>query len=490
MSKFFLIIFCFFYCFNCFSDDLPGLYKTYLNPNLFDLRGFLDWKLIEKHLKASQQKNTKVNYYNVEKVKNLFVIQGFDTYQENEELYQSRKGVLKGIGSLIPSLRIGISPGSLPSSLNNFVSGLLGFLIPYNWFQWLEARQFYEARRYTFLNTLLDKQSLAEVLYYKIHLAKSDYEIASFFKLRVKELVDHFKLERSEYPKLNKIDPLLLSLLEVLTVDMNSKVFASRKEVLTILPSLAVEMGIKKSTGHVDIERIILPDVASLSFLDIDEMTEQAKKNSLELKSLNSLLKAAKYTKSSKTSSFLSGAGPGADYRSFGLSFGVDSVADVQIAKSDLQLIKIKIEKTTALLDQVVSSLVFLYNESIRDYQSIVGEKGDFSIVYEGLKTTLDSHNETGRIETDVHQIDFLFNTLRRMNMIKHNILIYKTLIDRYLVTDRLKKVMEVLPVTKELERLKSWAAERPEKEKKEREKRKKKERKNKRRGKYNKRRG
>ena len=126
----------------------------------------------------------------------------------------------------------------------------------------------------------------------------------------------------------------------------------------------------------------------------------------------------------------------------------------------------------------MVSSLVFLYNESVRDYRTIVGEYGDYAIVYKGLKDSIEEHNKTGELVTDVHQVEFLFYTMKRMNALKHNILIYKTLIERYLVKKSLEEILKMLPVSKELDRLKKWAAERPEREKKEEEKRKTKEKK------------
>ena len=154
---------------------------TFLRPNHFNFRNFYNWDLVKNHLESSGQKNTKVSYLDLAKVRSLYTTNGFDVYEEVQELYKLRKGVLKSINSLVPSINIRVSADSLPSSFNSFVSGLLSFLLPSNWFSWLEAKQFYNARRYTFLNTILDKYSLAEVLYYNIHLIKSDFELASFF---------------------------------------------------------------------------------------------------------------------------------------------------------------------------------------------------------------------------------------------------------------------------------------------------------------------
>ena len=45
-----------------------------------------------------------------------------------------------------------------------------------------------------------------------------------------------------------------------------------------------------------------------------------------------------------------------------------------------------------------------------------------------------------------------------RLNQIKHDILVYHTLIDRYLVRNRLDRMLKIFPVKEELTRLKSWA--------------------------------
>lgn len=455
MVKNLLVLFCFLTtCFSFASSSSRGD----LNPDLFRMDDYSNWNIVEDHLIKTGQRKAHVDYYNLNQVKNLYITRGFEIYKGLQSLYNSKKAVLKKIGHIVPSLHVKLAPDDLPSTVGGIVSGLLGFLIPFNWFKWLEAKQFYDARRYDFLNTVLDKQSVAEVMYYKIHLLKSEYEITTFFKNKVEVMVDHFREDLETDPEGGGINKLVLGLFEGLVVELNSLVFESRRSALDTLPSLATEIGLSKNSGQLDIKKLSLPEVETLSYLDKDKLVKIAKDESLELKHLFYLLKGAKYTLAASSSSFFSGSDQGEDFRSFGLSFGLDRIADIQVSRSNLIRIKIQMRIAKSIIDQTVSSLVFLYNESIRDYKTIVGKNGDYAVVYRILKDTLEAHVENGGIQTDVHQVDFLFNTMKRMNFLKHNILIYKTLIDRYLVKSRLKQVMNSFPVTKELERLKIWA--------------------------------
>ena len=85
---------------------------------------------------------------------------------------------------------------------------------------------------------------------------------------------------------------------------MNSKVFSFSRDALTLIPSLAAEIGIKSKTAHFDIKRVALPKITSLEYLDCDDIVQQAKENSLELKSLDYMLRAAKYTRRKSIAGF------------------------------------------------------------------------------------------------------------------------------------------------------------------------------------------
>ena len=446
-----------FTCTQALGDkDLDAKFFGPIDLDLFLYTGQdVDWNIVAKRLEGTGK---VVRYYGVEQAFDLYIAQGFDTREGVEGLYQSRKRVLQRIGALAPRLNINFGP-SLPSGINDFTSNLLGFMIPFNWFKWMEAKQFYDARKYSYLNTLLDQSSFTKISYYRIHQAKIDYEIALFYKQRLTEMLDHYR-EDYESDQGGPIAMTSIEFLDSLNASVNGIMYEFRQEALASIPQLGTLMGFVEETGNIDIERLDLPKVGQLVALDKDAMIAEAKANSLELKSMEYLMKAAQYTLKATYASPLSTGDPNEDFRTFGLSFGIDNIANIQISESQIRLMEIQNERAVSLIDNIVTGLVFRYNESLDDYHAAVKKfESDNFKVQRALQNSIRYHNDGNGINFEPELIGIALATLLRINRIRHDLLIYKNLIDRYRVTPLIDELLDKLPINKELDALKEWAA-------------------------------
>ena len=425
----------------------------------------IDWNIVANRL---QDTGENVRYYGIHKAFDLYLKQGFDTREGVEGLYQSRKRVLMRIGALAPRLDINFG-SSLPMGINDFTSNLLGFVIPFNWFKWMEARQFYDARKNAYLNTLLDQSSFTQITYFRIHQAKIDYEISLFYKQRLTEMLTHFR-EEYEEDQNGPINITDVEFLDSLNAAVNGTMYELRQEALASIPQLGTLMGFIDKTGNIDIERLELPSMVQLSPLDKNKIIAKAKSNSLEIKSMEYMIKAAQYTLKAAIVSPLSTGEPDEDFRTFGLSFGLDNLANIQISESQIRLLEIQKERSISLIDNIVSNLVFRYNESLDDYHDAEKKlESDNFKVQRALQNSIRYHNQNNGIDFEPELIGIALATLLRINRIRHDLLIYKNLIDRYCVYPQLERLKQKLPVVKELEFLRDWATEetKPKKKKK-----------------------
>lgn len=381
----------------------------------------IDWNIVANRL---QDSGKQVRYYSIEKAFDLYLKQGFDTREGVEGLYQSRKRVLLRIGALAPRLNINFG-SSLPSGINDFTSNLLGFVIPFNWFKWMEARQFYDARKYAYLNTLLDQSSFTQITYFRIHQAKIDYEISLFYKQRLIQMLTHLREDYQEDQN-GPINITDIEFLDSLNAAVNGTMYELRQEALASIPQLGTLMGFVKETGNIDIERLELPNLSQLFPLDKDKIIAKAKINSLEILSMDYMISAAKYTLKAIVASPLSTGEPREDFRTFGLSFGLDNIANINISKSQIRLLEIQKERSLSLIDNIVSNLVFRYNESLDDYQDAEKKiKSDNFKVQRALKNSIRYHNQNNGIDFEPELIGIALSTLLRINRLRHDLVIY-----------------------------------------------------------------
>ena len=438
------------------AESIP--HSDPIDVDMFEHHTVFKWNLIEEHLISTNQHNQSVTYFDIKSIQQTQFRKGFGYLDNIEYLYQEKKKLHQSIGYILPRLQFLAGPESFPLQLLGFFGSVFGFLLPYNWYKLFEHKQYYEARKYAFLDMIMDQNMTSKILYYQVHHEKVAYNILLSFRDNLFSLTKHFY---KDYYKTQK--PQLLSSIELLESydsELMRKIFESRKYILQNTPNLGTILAFTHSTGHVDIKKISLPKIEHLQFYNKEQVIKNARERSLVLKQQKHLIKAAKHHINATIHGPLTGNDRGEEYHTFGISIGMDSLASIKISKSDLQLLKINYKKSKSILDQTLTQLIYVYNEHIRDLNDAISEEeSGIGKIKIALRHSIMNHNEGKEDSIDIHILEFYLETKLKINFILHEILILKTQIDRLLIEPLLDDLIKIPTVTKELKKLKKWAS-------------------------------
>ena len=442
-------------CCAALAEDLH--HDAPIEPDLFEQPMDLRWNLLEEHLKDTGQSNTSVSYFDLDDIYDIQFNRGFPLLKNTEYLFQERKKWHAKIGRIAPRIQFLFAPETYPSQVIGLFGNVFGPLIPYKWFRLFEQKKFYEARRYAVLDTFLDQKLYSKILYLQIHELKMSYHIILNLIANTSLLKKHlyYDYKKTKILSVLKEIEVLDSFKEVLT----RRKFEQRKILLEKLTQLGHVLSRLTLTGHVDIKKMTLELPKGQTFLDKEDYCVQTKKRSLLLKQHKYMIKAAKYHLRATRGSFFTGDDRGEDYRTFGIIFGLDSLAANKIAASEYKAMKINYFELVSILDQTTSSLVYQYNENLLDYsETVLKEKKGLKLIEQALRNALVVHNEDLREGIDIHLIEFLLDIKLKLNTMSHQMAILKAQLDRLLVSSDLQKILKRLPRRNELKRLKKWA--------------------------------
>ncbi|MDD9952006.1 MAG: hypothetical protein OXT67_10640 [Zetaproteobacteria bacterium] len=378
---------------------------------------------------------------------------------DDEDLRQARLRTERSFGRLMPRFTLLVSPDMVPIGTNNFVANLFGPLVPVNWLSWLQQRQFYDAKKAEILDHLITRVTSATAMYYQAHKLKTQYGLSYLFKQRVDELVRFFYAEMRRKPDLG-INPFHIEVLDAFGAALNAELAQVRLEALRELPLLVEPLDLISDLSLLDIERIVLTPPSERSYLNVSQVTEEALQTSLNLKMWSYLVKAAQYSYQSSIFGVLSARGqPPEDFRALGFSFGLDTMPNIKITKSQLEQVKVHYREAYRFIQSAVAKLVVSYNESLREYEQLMrGESSDWSKVTRTLRHTLSFYNESATVNVDIHHLEFLHATYMRRIRLEHDLHIFMAMIEQYLVTKPQVFVLQQAFARHSLRRLKQWA--------------------------------
>ncbi len=343
------------------------------------------------------------------------------------------------------SLGNGINPTSLLSTITN----LFGFIIPSNWFNWKESKLFYAAQKSSYTGILRNQIVDTEILYFNIHRVAVDLKIYEYYYGRLQKLVDHIKANDREH----KIHPEDLLMLENLVDEIRSNA-----TYLNIVISnwytydLGVAMAYPDQVA-LGILPVALPHLIDAPLYKVSNQDlERIKNQSNDLITIRYLIRAAHYSRLSRTFSFLSAGGSGNE-STLGLSFGLDLLADIRISSSEKRFLEIQLKEVSAKLESRFRILADVYNGSIDLYTQYFNAKNPNRALFYSVLSKY-SHDKTLDVEKLIRAIDWALKFELNRNLAQHLYLITKSQMDRLLVLgDKYEFVHQIVPANEMLNR-------------------------------------
>ncbi|MBF0208336.1 MAG: hypothetical protein HQK53_15775 [Oligoflexia bacterium] len=362
------------------------------------------------------------------------VLQGFPSRAQWESVYKARQQILAAIGRLLPRIEISFGAGGIgPSGIFGMISNLLGFLVPSNWFNWKESKLIYHAQKSSYQGLLQDQVSNTEVLYYNIHRVNFDLLIYDYYTTHLQKFVEEIKERNQLLPEEKKVPELDLLILENYLAELNTDGVALDRLIRAFDEyDMAIAMAYGR-ISEIGILPIVLPNLTKIApYTVTPKDVTKIKSRSMTLLTLRYLQQAARYARLSRIFSFLGSGGTGAD-SSIGISFGLDYVANLRIANSDIRELKIRHQETTLQIENLFLKAVDGHNASIYLYNQYVDAKEPNRALFRNI---LDNYNRNGTLAVAplIGAINWALKFELGRNFVQHYYLVSKSQMQRLLV--------------------------------------------------------
>lgn len=262
------------------------------------------------------------------------LVHGFLRREEVETVFQARQRIFANLGRLLPRIEFGVGNGMVPLNILNTMTNLLGVMIPSNWFNFAESKLMYSAEKSTYVSILRNTVTDIQSIYFNIHRVLMERLIYDYYATHVEQLITEIKSTHSN----SAIPANDLLLLENYAADLR----ASATFLLNVNPlfypyDLAVAIGLPIQ-GEIGLLPVSLPKLDDTApYLVTDEDLQRIKTQSMELKSIRYLIRAADYNRLSRIFSFLTASGT-PNTPTLGISFGLDTIANIRISSSQKTL--------------------------------------------------------------------------------------------------------------------------------------------------------
>lgn len=351
---------------NCFLENESKNATVCIKDNQLNLKinGPVQLSLNLQKIVKLPIDQTKKDY----SVDELMLMAKFNNYEVQSSAIQTFQGfntVKMMKGNLLPRINMGTVLEVAvdgPIGLIAAVGNLLPFLFPSNWFKVSEVKELYEAQKNSFASVRGNEMNLVEGLYF---LTQRDYFVLSKFE---------------EYVKWLKTIHLLIKQEEAdLVMPKGSALFFERhiveveKDKILLNSGLQQELAVlAQSVGLPPLEgvKLLRVDIANIPHVteqfDAQKLYNKALLRSFEIKTVDSLIKAAKLNVKATGYSFLDPSS--SDFLGFGYA------SQMRVAKSEIAKLEVKKSELLSILQEelvILSNKQNEYLDSLSQYEKL-----------------------------------------------------------------------------------------------------------------------
>jgi len=349
---------------NCISSNTKNVkFNLCLDKNKLNLN-FEDVLITANSFKMSVSKNRDVStqeiksQFSVEELLGRAKFLNFTLEQNAENVFRSRQQMKSAIGNLLPKLNAGTVLGFATGSPEVFVGAigdLAPFLFPSNWFQFKEAKELYSAEKKSYASMRGNILNGVEGLLY-VHLR--NVSLVNLLSLQIEWLnmiLENVKMKEEAGTVPQGTSELFEMKIGAIALDLEQLNLFVQEESTQI--ASAVNLPVQSS---IVISPASLPDLSQSALQASDSCVAFASKNSLELTSLDFMIKASKYQTEERMWSFL-------DPNGGGIGFGTPS--SIRIGQSYERELGVKRQETLSLLIKACLDAVNESNSTIKSYK-------------------------------------------------------------------------------------------------------------------------
>ena len=161
----------------------------------------------------------------------------FESQEYAEQVYQARHQIGKQLGRLVPQISLNLGAQTSAQDLWQVVPSLVGFIYPSNWYNWNEAKQLYEAQRYSYMTLIANHTNIAISLYINIHAQQHALRIASHYDKEISKSIAFVEGQIEDVGRF--IDPEMMGILKSIQSRIQYSMEVTKNSISEMLPQLA-----------------------------------------------------------------------------------------------------------------------------------------------------------------------------------------------------------------------------------------------------------
>ncbi len=311
-------------------------------------------------LPALPKSGEQEGYYSLDELMGRARFSNYTVSQDAERVFQAKQRIKIAVGNLLPHFNMKdllafVSGGPLGGV--DAIGSFLPFLFPSNWYKVDEAKDLAKAKGKSFASLRGNEMQYVETTYY---LVSRDLAIQEFLEkdlLNQKEI--HKIIEKKE--SFGLLPPKSAEKYYLTILTMEQDLLQLKTLIELEQSSLAHSVALPASSGIKKLLPILLPDLANEGELNASSYIKTAQEKSLEVSTLNYLIKANKLNSKTHAWGFLD---PNSnDVMGFGYA------AMLRVGKSGERELVNKKEETLSLIDQKTVIAIAEYNNSLRSFK-------------------------------------------------------------------------------------------------------------------------
>jgi len=348
-------------CISSYSKNVKFnlcLDKNKLNLNFEDLLAPINsFKLSVTKNSDTTGQSVKTEY-SVEELLGRAKFLNFTLEQNAENVFRSRQQVKSAIGNLLPKLNastvLGFATGS-PEVFVGAVGNLAPFLFPSNWYQFKEAKELFSAEKKSYASMRGNILNGVEGLLY-VHLRNvSLVNLLSSQAEWLNMVLDNIKMKEEAGTVPQGTSELFAMKIGALELDLEQLRLYVQEESTMIASS--VNLPVQTS---VVINPPTLPELSQTMNQSADACVNFTSNNSLELSSMDFMIRASKYQTEERIWSFL-------DPNGGGIGFGTPS--SIRIGQSYERELQVKRQEALSQLNKACLDTANESNTAVRSYK-------------------------------------------------------------------------------------------------------------------------
>lgn len=357
----------------------------------------------------------------------------FETQEGLLDLYQTRQTVKVRTGQLLPSFNLRIAN---PIEIFEYIPNLVGFLFPSNWFRQKESKLHAHAQLHSFASLVANQRSMAAGMYFNAHQETAFRNVLNSHKQFTSALIS-LMTDRYDQGEIALED---LEEVKAFQNKLSTELVLQKNYIRELNSEITYLIAKEEQFQEAGPANQPLPNLQDVEVVAPETFVAEAIKASPELKSLDYLIEAARFSRKARAYDFLT---PDSGTEN---AFGFGYFANLRIGQAEVEKLRIKKKAYSSNIKKSLLKITSQMNSSIEIYELALATRESLKYI---LASMMDDFSINSKIDINRFLMLIEENVANQQTILlaQHNYVQAKIQLDRLLfVTEEYKNIYADIP--------------------------------------------